>query len=166
MYDVLIIRKSFWSIFQVYIQVSVVSACSFCYVVFSNHQKERLIDISRGVGSCDSCILDFLLICLSFLSFFERRWWYFLACINRCRLFQPAIFVMLCYLIIRNSSWSIILAFLMSCWACFELFELFELFRMVVVMLFGLYIQVSVVLVWNVCYVVCINHQKALLIDI
>ena len=33
-------------------------------------------------------------------------------------------------------------------------------------MFFGLYIQVSVVLACNFCYVVCLNHQKALLIDI
>ena len=64
---------------------SVVSACKFCYVVFPNYQKELLIDISRGVGSCNSCILDFFLICL-------------------CRSCQPAICVMLCFLIIRNSS--------------------------------------------------------------
>ena len=65
-------RKAGVMFFMPDIHVSVVSACSFCYVVFPNHQKELLIDISRGVGSCNSCILDFLLICLSFLSFFVR----------------------------------------------------------------------------------------------
>ena len=67
-------RKAVVMFFMPDIHVSVVSACSFCYVVFFNHQKELLIYISRGVGSCNSCIFDFLLICLSFLSFFERRW--------------------------------------------------------------------------------------------
>ena len=33
-------------------------------------------------------------------------------------------------------------------------------------MFFGLYIQVSVVSVCNCCYVVCLNHQKELLIEI
>ena len=148
------------------IHVSVVSVCTFCYVVFFDHQKELLIDIlsintcvcspslqlcyvvfpnyqkellvyiTRGVGSCNSCIFDFLLICLSLLSFFERWWWYFfglyrqvsvvLACYVCYVVFpnQLAVSGILCFIFIRKSFWSIfqevwvhvILAFLIFFW--------------------------------------------------
>ena len=57
-------------LFGLYIQVSVVSACNFCYVVFPNHQIKLLMeksgrDVVRPVYTrVGSFSLHFLLCCV------------------------------------------------------------------------------------------------------
>ena len=58
-------RKAVVMFFMPDIHASVVSVCNFCYVVFFDHQKELLIDISIINTRVCSFSLQFLLCCVS-----------------------------------------------------------------------------------------------------